>query len=501
MNLKFILAGLLFIVSFTISAQSLAVYDSTTVSQSFGDIRDIRFNTQSHKNGASNQALKGVRMNILYKAIKGKLVADGVVAGAGIDSVQIFRDSVLIAYAGGVVVDRDTIRLPSTIPALGGDLTGTVGSAVVVDNSHNHNTTTITTDIVSSIDGVTNDGGNVDLIQGGILTITPNDGTNTVTFSVPAPDTTFSFGDLSGGTNSGTVRGLRGKAISAVAPSDGQIYVYDSGSMSWIARTLAAADTTLAGDVTGGLNSTIVGDNSHNHNATTLTTDVVSSINSVTNDGGNINIVAGNGLVTITSSDVSNTVTITPTTPDTTLLGDVTGGINTTVVGDNSHDHNATTITTNIVSSVGGVVNDGGNIGLVGDAYITVSPNNTTDTITLTLNTSAIKRPYKVYTALLTQTGTGDPTANVLENTLGGTVVWTRVTNGSYLATLASAFAINLTSVQVNYGAAIADANIIQAFTNTISTVRVYTRNSITGALSEMEGTLIFIEIRVYPAL
>lgn len=34
-------------------------------------------------------------------------------------------------------------------------------------------------------------------------------------------------------------------------------------------------------------------------------------------------------------------------------------------------------------------------------------------------NTFSDKRPYKVYTALLTQTGTNAPTAIVLENTLG----------------------------------------------------------------------------------
>lgn len=33
---------------------------------------------------------------------------------------------------------------------------------------------------------------------------------------------------------------------------------------------------------------------------------------------------------------------------------------------------------------------------------------------------------YAIYTALLSQSGTDDPTATVLENTLGGTVVWTR---------------------------------------------------------------------------
>lgn len=47
---------------------------------------------------------------------------------------------------------------------------------------------------------------------------------------------------------------------------------------------------------------------------------------------------------------------------------------------------------------------------------------------------------YKVYKALLTQTGTNAPAATVRENTLGGTVVWTRDFAGVYTGTLAGAF-------------------------------------------------------------
>ena len=46
----------------------------------------------------------------------------------------------------------------------------------------------------------------------------------------------------------------------------------------------------------------------------------------------------------------------------------------------------------------------------------------------------------KVYRALLTQTGTDAPVATVLENTLGGEVVWTRDDIGLYTGTLAGAF-------------------------------------------------------------
>ncbi len=46
----------------------------------------------------------------------------------------------------------------------------------------------------------------------------------------------------------------------------------------------------------------------------------------------------------------------------------------------------------------------------------------------------------KVYVALLSQTGTDDPTAVVLKNTLGGEVVWTRENTGLYYGTLLGAF-------------------------------------------------------------
>ena len=52
---------------------------------------------------------------------------------------------------------------------------------------------------------------------------------------------------------------------------------------------------------------------------------------------------------------------------------------------------------------------------------------------------------YKIYTALLTQSGTNAPVATVLENTLGGTVVWTRTEVGFYQATLMNAFTENKT--------------------------------------------------------
>ena len=47
---------------------------------------------------------------------------------------------------------------------------------------------------------------------------------------------------------------------------------------------------------------------------------------------------------------------------------------------------------------------------------------------------------YDIYTAIISQSGTGDPTVTVLENTFSAALVWTRSGVGSYVATLAGAF-------------------------------------------------------------
>ena len=74
---------------------------------------------------------------------------------------------------------------------LSGDVTGSGTTAItttVGDNSHNHNSSTITTNIVSSVENVVNDGGNIDLVPAGILTITGSDVNNNITFNAVEVD-------------------------------------------------------------------------------------------------------------------------------------------------------------------------------------------------------------------------------------------------------------------------------------------------------------------------
>jgi hypothetical protein len=56
----------------------------------------------------------------------------------------------------------------------------------------------------------------------------------------------------------------------------------------------------------------------------------------------------------------------------------------------------------------------------------------------------------KVWRGLITQVGTGNPTAIVLENTLGGTVTFTYVSTGIFTATLTGAFTVDKTFLTFN---------------------------------------------------
>lgn len=73
-------------------------------------------------------------------------------------------------------------------------------------------------------------------------------------------------------------------------------------------------------------------------------------------------------------------------------------------------------------------------------------------TSSATDGTAAI-RPYKIYSALLTQAGTAAPTAAILENSVGA-IVLARTGVGVYTATLAGAFVANKTTLQVSHTAA-----------------------------------------------
>ncbi len=104
-------------------------------------------------------------------------------------------------------------------------------------------------------------------------------------------------------------------------------------------------------------------------------------------------------------------------------------------------------------------------------------------------------RPYKVYTALLSQTGTNAPTATVLENTLG-TVTFTRSSNGVYLVNSSGLFTADKTFVIMGAGTNATYTNAINLMNS--STFSIVTKVSSTQSDADSANTKVAFEIRVY---
>lgn len=124
-----------------------------------------------------------------------------------------------------------------------------------------------------------------------------------------------------------------------------------------------------------------------------------------------------------------------------------------------------------------------------------------------TINGESVQRPYKVYTALLTQEGTNDPVAQVLENTLGGTPVWERIGQGRYNCTLTGAFPEGKTYCTSNNGfdwPIFGQINFGRGLTGNIDTLTMYYTDPGGGGWASVDINCfpsydIYVEIRVYP--
>jgi hypothetical protein len=122
---------------------------------------------------------------------------------------------------------------------------------------------------------------------------------------------------------------------------------------------------------------------------------------------------------------------------------------------------------------------------------------------------NSTERKYLRYIAELNQTGTANPTANVLVNELGGTVVWTRdggVSDGFYNATLNGAFAgkVQIIPPTNSYGFASSEFDVYGAGKTDNNSIYLWTgkQDIATGTATASDDCLYtdysFIEIRVF---
>jgi hypothetical protein len=104
----------------------------------------------------------------------------------------------------------------------------------------------------------------------------------------------------------------------------------------------------------------------------------------------------------------------------------------------------------------------------------------------------------KTYRALVTQSSTSAPTATVLENSLGGAVVWARSSTGTYTATLVGAFTSAKTFImQPGETGTIAAIKNVLAVRTSADVVTVTTGSG--GTLEDSVLSSYPVEILVYP--
>jgi hypothetical protein len=105
------------------------------------------------------------------------------------------------------------------------------------------------------------------------------------------------------------------------------------------------------------------------------------------------------------------------------------------------------------------------------------------------------QRGYSIYTALLSQSGTSDPTAVILGDNTIGSIVWTRDALGAYSGTLSGAFTASKTFILIGQNADGITANCTRSNNNA---VQIKTYITASGGSTDVFSDL-SIEIRVYP--
>lgn len=108
------------------------------------------------------------------------------------------------------------------------------------------------------------------------------------------------------------------------------------------------------------------------------------------------------------------------------------------------------------------------------------------------------KRPYKVYSILISQDSLNIPTAKVLENNTGFTFTFTRTATGNYnIVSSGSAYTADKTAIFFQDNSQGGTRASINSFRISATNIRILTYSD--TVLSDSMLSDIFFEIRVYP--
>ena len=199
-----------------------------------------------------------------------------------------------------------------------------------------------------SVDGVSNPGGDVDLIETNAINITPNDGANTITF---------------GETHSARTdnpHGVTAAQAGALVSTDG--VSNPGGDVDLIPQdAITITPNDPANTITIGETHSTRTDNPHG--VTAAQTGALVSTDGVSNPGGDVDFIPQNA-ITITPNDGNNTITVGETHSART---------------DNPHTVTATQ--TGALVSVDGVSNPGGDVDFIAGANMVITPDPTGDSI------------------------------------------------------------------------------------------------------------------------
>lgn len=199
--------------------------------------------------------------SVTGKAVTSSDITDVTIVDADISSSANISDTKLATIsAAGKVSDS---ALSNTVTKLG----QTIESSEITDGTIT--ATDIFTNIVSSVDGVTNDGGNIDLVAGSGITITPDDTNNQITISASGGSgtvTQVSTGSgLTGGpiTTTGTISVATGGITDTMLA--GSISASKISGTAWTS-TNDGSGTGLDADLLDGSSSSSFASSSHTHN-------------------------------------------------------------------------------------------------------------------------------------------------------------------------------------------------------------------------------------------